>query len=356
MALKYLKEEIDAYREEGSDDLIYEIYDELTDSLLSGDQFLAAGTRHGDGSFSYSLLAGVDEDGGSVTKVIGIYTSEAEAALREKSEHSADTDSITLSRVVYHALFSDDIDAVVIDPFSSRFEMNREILWGLYYKTPEDSHAGLFERRMIGKAIRFASEMHDHQVRKGTNEPYITHPLEVLTILNSTSVFDMSWELMAAGVLHDTVEDTAADIDTIRSLFGPNVAGLVAFHTEDKSRSWDERKSHTIDCLETADLREKLLIAADLLSNERSMLRDLRLVGEELWNRFKATKEKMAWYHAGLIEGLSELTEYPQTEGIYSELQRNYRELFEEVAQTYGAEEAEASAARAGEDSEEGRE
>ncbi|MBQ1907515.1 MAG: hypothetical protein II173_05010, partial [Firmicutes bacterium] len=72
--------------------------------------------------------------------------------------------------------------------------------------------------------------------------------------------------------------------------------------------------------------------------------------------RFKATKEKMAWYHAGLIEGLSELTEYPQTEGIYSELQRNYRELFEEVAQTYGAEEAEASAARAGEDSEEGRE
>ena len=327
MALQFLKEDIEALRKEYSDDLLSDALDELTDSLLRGDSFIVKGYARANGAFSYALLKSDDEDG---EIAVGIYTSEAEAGMAVYSEGSAEEREVIFSEILLRALFDHKVDTVVIDPFSAQFVLDRTVLWGLFYRLPEENRSDLFKRRMLTKAIKFAADMHEFQTRKGTGEPYITHPMEVMSIMNSDEVFRGNFELMIAGVLHDTVEDTAADIDTVRSVFGPRVAELVSFHTEDKSLSWDERKLHTIESLADADLSKKMLIACDLLANERSMLRDRRGSGEALWTRFKAPKEKIGWYHGELQARLTELSEYAETESIYRELRSCYEKLFVE--------------------------
>ena len=74
--------------------------------------------------------------------------------------------------------------------------------------------------------------------------------MEVFQILTSMNA---GYELLVAGLLHDTVEDTDVTIDDIRKAFGERVATLVGNHSEDKSKTWKERKQHTIDELKTAD-------------------------------------------------------------------------------------------------------
>lgn len=98
----------------------------------------------------------------------------------------------------------------------------------------------------LNEAIKFAVDRHAGQFRKATVHPYISHPLEAMVILQS---MDADINLQIAGVLHDTIEDTDTTEDDIRALFGDDVADLVTSHSEDKSKTWDERKS-------TADLRK----------------------------------------------------------------------------------------------------
>ncbi len=76
---------------------------------------------------------------------------------------------------------------------------------------------------MIEKAYRLADEAHQGQVRK-SGEPYIIHPLCVGIILAD---LEMDKETIAAGILHDVVEDTHATVEEIREEFGDDVALLV---------------------------------------------------------------------------------------------------------------------------------
>ncbi len=76
---------------------------------------------------------------------------------------------------------------------------------------------------MIEKAYRLADEAHRGQVRK-SGEPYIIHPLCVGIILAD---LEMDKETIAAGILHDVVEDTHATVEEIREEFGDDVALLV---------------------------------------------------------------------------------------------------------------------------------
>lgn len=156
----------------------------------------------------------------------------------------------------------------------------------------------------LNEAINFAVKKHSDQVRKATTIPYILHPLEVLQILYSMRA---DTNVMIAGVLHDTVEDTDTTLDEIMELFGSDVAQLVASNSEDKSKSRDERKKHTIAELANADKRVKMLVLADKLSNMRSIAIDYEKSGDELWERFNAPKEKQAWYYSGVQDALYDM-------------------------------------------------
>ena len=163
---------------------------------------------------------------------------------------------------------------------------------------------------MVQKAIDFATKVHEGQYRKGTDRPYIVHPMEVGKIV---STMTQDEEIISAAILHDTIEDTGVTYEDLKQEFGTRVADLVAAESEDKSKTWIERKGHTLEHLKTASPAEKILTMADKLSNIRSMARDYLLVGEELWQRFNMKdREKQAWYYTSMIDLLKDLNETPE--------------------------------------------
>ena len=121
-------------------------------------------------------------------------------------------------------------------------------------------------------AARFAAEKHAHQKRKGQNqEPYINHLIEVAELIASSSAA-VDPELIMAGLLHDTVEDTAVTLTELDHLFGPDVAGLVAEVTDDKSLPKEARKHLQVEHAHEKSERAQVLKLADKISNLRSIL------------------------------------------------------------------------------------
>lgn len=156
----------------------------------------------------------------------------------------------------------------------------------------------------LHNAIVYASEKHNGQVRKGTQIPYIAHILEVSNYLEWGGCEE---DTVIAGILHDTIEDTDATVEELNELFGARVADLVAHETEDKTKSWKERKQATIDGLKTAPMQVKQICCADKLSNIVSMYVDYSNVGEKLWERFNAPKTEIAWYYKSVVQSMKEL-------------------------------------------------
>ncbi|HSO62167.1 MAG TPA: HD domain-containing protein [Desulfobacterales bacterium] len=153
-------------------------------------------------------------------------------------------------------------------------------------------------------AIELAARVHRGQVRKGTEIPYIVHPLAVAGILIRANFPE---HLVIAGILHDTLEDTPVTLEEIRSPFGREVADLVVALSEpDKKAPWEERKTHTIDHLEQKATPDVLLVAvADKLDNVRAIREGLASDGEAFWLRFNRPRDHQKWYYqrlAGVFE------------------------------------------------------
>ena len=188
------------------------------------------------------------------------------------------------------------------------------------------SEAELLENEMLTNAIAYAVEMHKGGLRKGTNIPYIVHPLEVMHILYEMGA---DKKLMAAGVLHDTVEDTEATLDEIKELFGEEVADLVASHTEkDKSLPWRERKEIALAHLAKASEREQMLVLADKISNIEAMARDYEKIGDKLWERFNQGKEQQEWYYGEAMEALSALENNRELMNFYHRFRSSFDYIF----------------------------
>lgn len=158
---------------------------------------------------------------------------------------------------------------------------------------------------MLDEAMEFAAKAHAGQFRKGTKRPYIVHPVEVGDIVASMTNDE---EVICAAVLHDTIEDCeGVTAEVLRQRFGERVSSLVAEESEDKSKTWVERKSATIRRLGTASIELKMIGLADKLSNIRDINRDYPVVGEELWNRFRMkNKEAIGWYYKEIRDVLRE--------------------------------------------------
>ena len=153
---------------------------------------------------------------------------------------------------------------------------------------------------MIDKAIIFATNAHKGEKRKGKDMPYIFHPLEAAII-----VAHMSND--------DTIEDTDVTYEEIKREFGDNIAELVQKETEDKSKSWLQRKAHTLERLKEETMEVKIIAMGDKLSNMRAIARDYNKQGDKLWERFnEKDKEKQSWYYKGIKVSLKELEVYPE--------------------------------------------
>jgi (p)ppGpp synthase/HD superfamily hydrolase len=100
---------------------------------------------------------------------------------------------------------------------------------------------------LVTRAADFAARRHSGQVRKGAaREPYLNHLAEVAALLAETAEEPDAW-LVAAGWLHDTVEDTETEREELAEHFGETIAALVAEVTDDKSLPKAERKRLQIE-------------------------------------------------------------------------------------------------------------
>ncbi len=164
---------------------------------------------------------------------------------------------------------------------------------------------------ILEEAIAFATKAHSGQERK-THTPYILHPMEVASIV-ATMTTDV--EVMAAGVLHDTVEDCNVSPEEIRRLFGQRVYELVMSETEDKhpdrpaEETWMERKQDSLQVLKDSDdTAVKILWLSDKLSNMRSLYKEYLEFGNSIWERFHQTDpQKQEWYYRTIAEYVSDL-------------------------------------------------
>ncbi len=173
---------------------------------------------------------------------------------------------------------------------------------------------------IIEKALQIASAAHENQYRKQTKIPYITHPAAVGMILLKAGY---SEEIIAAGILHDTVEDTAVSLEDIKRIFGFKIAEIVEGCSEpDKSLFWEERKEHTIHFLKTAPEEVRVVACADKLHNVKSIIRDYEKYGETVWTRFKRGKDQQEWYYRNIIESLGALSSFELLDQLKEEVDK----------------------------------
>lgn len=170
------------------------------------------------------------------------------------------------------------------------------------------------DTNLLDKAMHFAIDAHANTERRGKGFPYIVHPMEAVEIV---ATITPDQELLAAAVLHDTVEDTDVTVEQIRAQFGDRIAKLVDAESDQFTEgvsevdSWRGRKQAAIDRLAATSHDAKIVAMGDKLSNMRAIARDYAQIGDELWNRFHAPNGKSdhEWHYRGLAQSLAELSD-----------------------------------------------
>jgi (p)ppGpp synthase/HD superfamily hydrolase len=118
-------------------------------------------------------------------------------------------------------------------------------------------------------ALEFARRWHAGQTRDIDSIPFVTHPEEVACLLHEAGYPD---EVVAAGVLHDVLEDTAVDRGQLEERFGPRVAGLVAAVSEDAAiDDAGERKAALREQVAAAGEQAVAVFGADKISKAREL-------------------------------------------------------------------------------------
>ena len=127
------------------------------------------------------------------------------------------------------------------------------------------------------RAAAFASRKHAGQARKGAPRekgptPYINHPLAAAALLSEHGVADP--RVLAAALLHDTIEDTGTTQAELAAAFGDEVAAMVAEVTDDKSLPKAERKLRQIEHAPHLSPGARLVKLADKICNLRDVADD----------------------------------------------------------------------------------
>jgi len=152
-------------------------------------------------------------------------------------------------------------------------------------------------------ALSFATQLHATQLRKGTSVPYVSHLLAVTAIsIEHGAVED---EAIAA-VLHDAIEDQGQHETKRRigELFGPVVLEIVVDCSDTEvtpKPPWHDRKRRYHAHVRQASPSARLVSMSDKLHNARSLIADLRLHQDALWDRFNAGRDDSLWNYRELV-------------------------------------------------------
>ena len=170
---------------------------------------------------------------------------------------------------------------------------------------PDDAASPLGPR--FDQALALTSRLHRHQLRKGSGIPYLSHLLSVSALVVESGGDE---DEAIAGLLHDALEDCADQIsaEALEKKFGERVRRLVEACTDTppgfdggEKPPWQDRKRGYMARLRSGEIPWRVSLA-DKLHNARSILRDHRTVGDEVWERFSASKEDTLWYYRSLVQ------------------------------------------------------
>lgn len=172
---------------------------------------------------------------------------------------------------------------------------------------------------LLIRAVECAAEWHEGQTRKHPTRriPYIVHPMSVAILLLREGCDD---ETIAAGLLHDVIEDCGVTTDELAKNMTPRIAELVSWVTEPpKSDPWAARKKAYRDRLVTAPREALLVAAADHVCNLRS-LADAARVGSDVWSLFRSDRAARIAHEHAVLDILKERLDSPLVEELESAL------------------------------------
>lgn len=162
----------------------------------------------------------------------------------------------------------------------------------------------------LHEALDYAAEAHNGQVRKQTTIPYLSHLMGVCSLVLE---YGGDEDQAIAGLLHDVIEDCGeVHRQTVGERFGPRVGMIVEGCTDgvpDESGAkapWKDRKQAYLAHLRDAPADVLLVSACDKLHNARAIVADRRVVGDVVFDRFKAGRDGTVWYYRELAAIFSE--------------------------------------------------
>ena len=176
-------------------------------------------------------------------------------------------------------------------------------------------------------ALTYATQLHAAQTRKGGGVPYIAHLLGVTSIALENGANE---DEAIAALLHDAIEDQggAATREEIRRRFGDVVTEIVDGCTDSDQTPKPpclQRKEAYIAHIPTASASVRLVSAADKLHNVWSILKDYRILGDAVWERFQGRKDGTLWYYRSLVKAFHTAGSTPlveEFERVVDELER----------------------------------
>ena len=166
---------------------------------------------------------------------------------------------------------------------------------------------------LVLRAAQFAAHKHRDQRRKDVKAtPYINHPISLAEVLHTDGgVHDPI--VIAAALLHDTIEDTETTYDELRGRFGASVAGVVIEVTDVKFLAKESRKRLQVAKAGRASERARLVKLADKICN----LRDILSSTPAGWSLARQQK---------YFDGAKEVVD--QARGVNSKLERMFDQLY----------------------------
>ncbi|MBT3356529.1 bifunctional (p)ppGpp synthetase/guanosine-3',5'-bis(diphosphate) 3'-pyrophosphohydrolase [bacterium] len=165
----------------------------------------------------------------------------------------------------------------------------------------------------IQKAIDKSAKLHNKQMRRSGQLPYIVHPYSVGAILSN---YTDDEDIIIAGFMHDVLEDVEGyNVSNLREDFGNKVTNIVLYITEDKKpsdsqatarKTWKHRKTKYIHVLKNTTNQNILLVAcADKVHNLQAFLEVYEEEGEDMWKNFNAPEPRSTstmWFHDELLK------------------------------------------------------
>ncbi len=165
----------------------------------------------------------------------------------------------------------------------------------------------LFTSR-INEAIKSASHLHRHHVRKDKNHtPYISHLVSVAMMLREVTDDE---DIIIAGLMHDSLEDVPNyTYDNLATDFGNRVADIVKHVTEpldankaeDEQLPWLTRKEKYLENLRSGGAESAMVSASDKIHNTESFIQDATLEQGEFISRFHSSIRNKLWFHEQVL-------------------------------------------------------